>query len=278
MRRELEPWLEGRRVTAVERLAPAGPKYANLERAAGQRVLGVGRRGKFILAPLSGGDELVIHLGMTGSVSAEEPSGAAAGHVRVKLHLAGDGPPTLYFRDARRFGRFLVVAAGDYGALPTLQALGPEPFDEELTPARFGRNLRRSGMAVKTYLMSQRPIAGVGNIYADEALWRARLHPETPARDVPKAQAEDLLAAIRSVLAESIAAKGTTLRDYRRVGGESGEFFASLAVYGKAGEPCRRCGTLLVKSVVGQRGTVHCPACQRLPKARRAGKRKGAGA
>ncbi|HZW98747.1 MAG TPA: bifunctional DNA-formamidopyrimidine glycosylase/DNA-(apurinic or apyrimidinic site) lyase [Trueperaceae bacterium] len=277
MRRELEPWLKGREIGRVERLAPAGPKYANLERAAGQRVLDVGRRGKFILAPLAGGDELVIHLGMTGSISADEPTGAAAGHVRVKVHLAGDGPPTLYFRDARRFGRFLVVPAGEYESLPTLAALGPEPFDEELTPARFAANLRRSGMAVKTYLMSQRPVAGVGNIYADEALWRARLHPETPARDVPEAPAGDLLAAIRAVLAESLAANGTTLRDYRRVGGETGEFFESLAVYGKAGEPCSRCGTQMVKSVVGQRGTVHCPHCQRLRRSRRSGKRRGAG-
>ncbi len=276
MRRELEPWLSGRVITEVERLAPAGPKYADLERAAGQRVLDVGRRGKFILAPLSGGDELVIHLGMTGSISAQEPSGPAAGHVRVRLHLAGDGPSTLYFRDARRFGRFLVVPAGEYGSLPTLAALGPEPFDEGLTAGVFAANLARSGMAVKTYLMSQRPVAGVGNIYADEALWRARVHPLTPARDVPAPRAAELLAAIRSVLAESIAANGTTLRDYRRVSGETGEFFERLAVYGKAGEPCPRCGTLLVKSVVGQRGTVHCPNCQRRPRARRAAKARSA--
>ena len=270
MRRELEPWLAGRVLKRVELLAPAGPKYASLERAAGQSVLSVGRRGKFILAPLSAGDELVIHLGMTGSISAEEPTGAAAQHVRVRVHLAGKGPETLYFRDARRFGRFLVVPAGEYGSLPTLAALGPEPFDDSFSAADFAARLGRSRTAVKTYLLSQRPIAGVGNIYADEALWRARIHPLTSARDVSRAKAAELLAAIRAVLSESIAANGTTIKDYRRVDGEAGGFYERLAVYGKGGQPCPRCGTEMVRTVVGQRGTVHCPHCQRSPR-RRAG-------
>ncbi len=259
-------------VAGAELLAPPGPKYAGLERAAGQRVLAVGRRGKFILAPLSGGDELVVHLGMTGSLAPEEP----ADHVRVRLHLLGEGPATIYFRDPRRFGRFLVVRAGDYGALPTLSSLGPEPFDPALTPELFTANLRRSGVAVKAYLLSQRPVAGVGNIYADEALWRARVHPLTPANALTPDQAGALLQALRDVLAESIAANGTTLRDYRRVGGESGSFYERLAVYGKGGEPCPRCGTAMVRSVVGGRGTVHCPVCQPAP--RRAGRPSGRGA
>ncbi len=265
MRRELEPWLAGREVAAAELLAPPGPKYAGLERAAGQRVLAVGRRGKFLVAPLSAGDELVMHLGMTGTLAPEEPED----HVRVRLHLRGEGPPTIYFRDPRRFGRFLVVRAGDYAALPTLRDLGPEPFDPSLTDAGFAANLRRSSTAVKTYLLSQRPIAGVGNIYADEALWRARVNPLTPADAVSDDEAAALLASLRDVLAASIAANGTTLRDYRRVGGEAGAFYESLAVYGKAGEPCPRCGTEMVRSVVGGRGTVHCPVCQPAPRRRR---------
>lgn len=270
MRRELEPWLIGREVAAAELLAPPGPKYAGLERASGQRVLAVGRRGKFLIAPLSGNDELVMHLGMTGSLGPEEP----ADHVRVRLHLLGDGPPTIYFRDPRRFGRFLVVPAGDYAALPTLRDLGPEPFDPSLTAEGFAANLRRSATAVKAYLLSQRPVAGVGNIYADEALWRARINPLTPADAVSLDQAADLLAALRAVLAESIAANGTTLRDYRRVGGGAGSFYERLAVYGKAGEPCPRCGAVMVRGVVGGRGTVHCPVCQPAPRrARRRGAR-----
>lgn len=265
MRRELEPWLVGREVARAELLAPPGPKYVGLERAAGQRVLSVGRRGKFILVPLDGGDELVVHLGMTGSISPDEPGD----HVRVRLHLRGDGPEVLHFRDPRRFGRFLVVRAGEYAGLSTLAALGPEPFDPALTPEVFAANLARSRTPVKAYLLSQRPIAGVGNIYADEALWRARLHPLTPANAVEGEAAAALLAALRDVLAESIAANGTTLRDYRRVGGETGSFFERLAAYGKGGEPCPRCGTPMTRGVVGQRGTVHCPTCQPAPRASR---------
>ncbi len=262
VRRELEPWLSGRRVLTAERLAPAGPKYAGLERAAGQTILGVGRRGKFMLLPLSGGDELIVHLGMTGVVSPGTRDSVVP-HARVRLTLDGAAPDTLLFSDPRRFGRFLVVRANDYQALPTLAALGPEPLENGFTDAAFASALARSQAPIKSYLLSQRPVAGVGNIYADEALWRARIHPATPASAVSRRKAAALRQAIREVLAQSIAANGTTLRDYRTPAGEAGEFSGYLDVYGRAGSPCRRCGATLVKSVVGQRGTVHCPRCQR---------------
>lgn len=264
MRRELEPWLSGRRVLSAERLAPAGPKYADLERASGQTIQGVTRRGKFMLLPLSGGDELIIHLGMTGVV-APGPRQGGSPHLRVRLKLDGAEPDTLEFHDPRRFGRFLVVRSKEYAALPTLAALGPEPLGDEFTDAGFAAALERSRMPIKTYLLSQRPVAGVGNIYADEALWRARIHPLTPANTVAGAQVAALRVAIRDVLDASIAAHGTTLRDYRTPAGESGEFEEYLDVYGRGGAACRSCGAVLVKSVVGQRGTVHCPACQPLP-------------
>ncbi|MEJ2289334.1 MAG: bifunctional DNA-formamidopyrimidine glycosylase/DNA-(apurinic or apyrimidinic site) lyase [Deinococcales bacterium] len=263
VRRELEPWLTGRVVLGVERLAPAGPKYRDLPRAVGQRVCAVERRGKFLVMPLSEGDELVLHLGMSGVVSSEPPPAAQEGHVRVRLRLSGGAPDTLFFRDARRFGRLLVVPAGDYRSLPTLAAMGPEPLSKTFTVAGFQRALKRSSMAVKTYLLSQRPVAGVGNIYADEALWRARVHPETPARHVSAAKAALLHHAIREVLAASLQAQGTTLNDYRTVNGEVGAYLEQLDAYGHAEEPCPRCGTPLRRTVVGQRGTVYCPRCQR---------------
>jgi len=263
VRRELQPWLPGRRIEAVERLAPAGPKYRDLARAAGQTILAVERRGKFQLMPLSGGDELVLHLGMTGVVSAAPPEPRQAGHRRVRLRLSGGAPDRLYFRDPRRFGRLLVVPAGDYRGLPTLAAMGPEPFSDAFTVAGFRRALGRSSAAVKTYLLSQRPVAGVGNIYADEALWRARVHPQTPSRRVSAARAAALHAAIREVLAASLEAQGTTLNDYRTVNGEVGAYLEQLAAYGHAEEPCPRCGSLLRRTVVGQRGTVYCAHCQR---------------
>jgi len=261
VRRELAPWLTGRTVVAVERLAPAGPKYRDLPRAVGQSVCAVERRGKFLVMPLSGGDELVLHLGMTGVVSHRPPPHEA--HLRVRLRLSGGAPDTLYFRDARRFGRLLVVPAGDYRGLPTLAAMGPEPLSEAFTVAGFRRSLGRSGAAVKTCLLSQRPVAGVGNIYADEALWRARVHPETPARRVSAAKAALLHHAIRDVLAASLEAQGTTLNDYRTVNGEVGAYLEQLAAYGHAEEPCPRCGAPLRRTVVGQRGTVYCARCQR---------------
>ncbi len=259
VRRELEPWLTGRRIVRAERLdAPDGPKYAGLERAAKQRILSVTRRGKFLLLPLSAGDELVIHLGMTGILSAK-PSER---HLRARL-LLDDGPdPALYFQDARRFGRFLVVSAGDYRLLPTLAALGPEPLDEGFSDAAFAAALQKSAMPVKSYLLSQKPVSGVGNIYADEALWRSQVHPLTPAKRVPGAKVVALRQAIREVLSESLEAQGTTLRDYRRVNGEVGAYAAELKAYGREGEPCPRCGESIVKLKLGGRGAHYCPQCQ----------------
>lgn len=275
VRRELEPWLAGREILRASLVdAEPGPKYAGLERAAGQRIVGVRRRGKFLLLPLEAGgerrDELVIHLGMTGVVSAEPPPA----HLRVRLDLDGS---TLYFRDTRRFGRFLLVPAGDYRDLPTLNRMGPEPLGDEFTPDAFARELARSATPVKTYLLSQRPVAGVGNIYADEALWRAGVHPRTPAREVPAARVGPLRDAIRAVLAESIAAMGTTLADYRTVGGEQGGFGEHLDAYGREEQPCRRCGTPIAKTTLGGRGTHYCPRCQPEGPARETGSpRRGA--
>ncbi len=260
VRRELVPWLTGRTIRSARRAdAPPGPKYQNLERAAGQRILSVGRRGKFLLMPLSGRDELIVHLGMTGILSPRDPGR----HLRVVLELSGRAPSTLYFQDVRRFGRFLVVAAGDHRALPTLHHMGPEPLGDDFTVPGFAAALARSDAPIKAWIMSQRPVAGVGNIYCDEALWRARIHPERPARRVPKRKVAALHQAIREVIAASIEAQGTTLNDYRTVNGEVGAYLEQLDAYGHDGEPCKRCRTRLRKIVVGQRGTHFCPRCQR---------------
>ncbi len=263
VRRELEPWLAGRTILLAERVhAPAGPKYAHLERAAGQRIEAVGRRGKFLILPLSGEDELIVHLGMTGIVSPERPRQ----HLRVHLRLSGPAPNELFFRDARRFGRFLVVPAGDYRSLPTLAALGPEPFDRAFTAAALHERLGASKMAIKLLLLSQRPVAGLGNIYIDEALWRAHIHPLVPAHRVTREQAAKLRKAAIDVLRAAIAAQGTTINDYRTVNGNVGAYVHRLAVYGHEGDPCRRCGTKLRKIVLGARGTHYCPHCQRPPR------------
>ena len=259
---------------AVERVdAPPGPKTADLERAVGQRIEAVTRRGKFLLLPLraaaaaaTSGDELVVHLGMTGVLSPRRP----AAHLRLILRLDGGRPDVLYVQDARRFGRVLVVPRGDYGTLPTLAAMGPEPLGDAFTVAAFAAALARSAQPIKAYLLSQRPVAGVGNIYADEALWRARVHPASPARALSRPKVLALHGAIREVLAAAVALQGTTLYDYRTVNGEVGAYLEKLDAYGHDGDPCRRCGTPLVRSVVGQRGTHHCPRCQRRARTRAA--------
>ena len=197
---------------------------------------------------------------MTGVVSAEPPEA----HLRVKLGLDPGPQPTLYFRDPRRFGRFLVVPAGDYRTLPTLHAMGPEPLSDDFTSAELARALKRSGTPVKSYLLSQKPVAGVGNIYADEALWRARIHPLTPAKYVSRRKVGPLRDAIREVLEASLRAQGTTLNDYRTVNGEVGAYREELNVYGHSDEPCPRCGKEIHKIVLGGRGTHFCPRCQKV--------------
>jgi formamidopyrimidine-DNA glycosylase len=263
VRRELEPWLTGRTIVRARRAsAPPGPKYARLERASGQRIVAVGRRGKFLVLPLDGGDDLVVHLGMTGVITSVRP----ASHVRAVLELDGEAPSVLYFQDPRRFGRFLTVPSGDYRSLPTLHHLGPEPLDPSFRPRAFHEALAHSRAPIKALLLGQRPVAGVGNIYADEALWRARIHPRVPAGELTRAQAAALLRAIRAVLARSIELQGTTFRDYRTVNGQPGAFVAELAAYGHEGDPCRRCRAPLRKIVVGGRGTCFCPGCQKGPR------------
>ncbi len=265
VRRELVPWLSGRQVKSARRAdAPAGPKYANLERADGQRIEEVRRRGKFLLLPLSGGDELIIHLGMTGIISPTKPPG----HLRVVVQLSGRRDRTLYFQDVRRFGRFLVVPAGDYRSLPTLHKLGPEPLEGGFGDKQFYTALQRSRSPIKAYIMGQRPVAGVGNIYTDESLWRARIHPLTPANLVSRAKVRALRQAIIEVLQASIVAQGTTLNDYRTVNGEVGAYLSELNAYGHAGKPCVRCQTEIKRIIVGQRGTSFCPRCQRQVKPR----------
>jgi len=265
VRRELSPWLSGRTILRARRAeAPPGPKYAHLERADGQRIAAVTRRGKFLVLPLSGGDELIIHLGMTGVVTPTPPSD----HVRVTLELDGDAPTTVYFRDPRRFGRFLVALGGDRSPLPTLAALGPEPLSGDFTGARLAEGLRGRA-SVKAALLGQRAVAGLGNIYVDEALWRVRIHPATAAGDVSRRKISALRDAIVEILSAAIDARGTTLSDYRTVSGEEGEYVGRLDAYGRGGQPCRRCETPLVRTVIAQRGTHFCPRCQRLPRRRR---------
>lgn len=233
----------------------------------GRRIESVGRRGKYLLLPLTSelveGDraELVLHLGMTGSFRfADRPDPAGVTHVRAWFAL--DDDRYLVFRDPRRFGRVSVVPAGDHSVIPTLDALGPEPLGGAFTIEQFAAALRRTTAPVKAALLGQRLVAGVGNIYADESLWRARIHPLS--RRVGRERAARLHGAIVEVIAGAVEREGTTFRDYQMVNGQSGRNADFLDAYGRSGLPCTRCGTELRHTVVAQRGTTYCPACQRI--------------
>lgn len=258
VRRQLEPELVGRRVTdAWTDPIPAMPRqFHDVGRAIDRTILDVGRKGKFLICPLDDELEMIMHLGMTGAFRFdldEDP------HVRARLYL--DDGRILSFRDVRRFGRLAVVDKGDYSALPTLAMLGPEPLSDAFTVDGFIHALERTNSPVKPFLLSQKPVAGVGNIYADEALWLARIHPAS--RRVGRARAVALHAAIREVLEASIEREGTTFRDYQMVNGESGRNASFLVAYGQEGRPCPRCDTPMRKIVLGGRGTTYCPRCQR---------------
>ncbi|MCU1351890.1 MAG: mutM [Acidimicrobiales bacterium] len=253
----LAPLVAGRRI--VDAGGHPSGKFAPARDAIGPVITGVGRRGKYLLIALDDGRELVVHLGMTGQLRLRGAEHAGDPYVRAWWAL--DDGSVLELRDVRRFGRVAVLPAGDHRSLPTLHALGPEPFDDAFTPERLWSAMRSSPVRVKTRLLNQRVVAGVGNIYADEALWQARVNPA--ARTLTRPQAARLHAALRTVLAAGIANGGTTLRDYRAVSGAEGRNQHHLACYGRAGEPCARCGTTLRRRVLDARGTTWCPTCQR---------------
>lgn len=261
IRRQLAPRLEGRRV--VSALVQPYPQFASAERAAGHRVEELGRRGKYLVARLDGHEELIVHLGMTGVLSLGNglapPAGVGPSHVHVRLRL--DDGCELTLRDPRRFGRAVVVPAGDYRALPTLASLGPEPLGPDFSARGFASALARRNAPVKALLLGQRLVAGIGNIYADEALWLARVNPE--ARRLGPRRAGRLHGTLREVLAEAILRRGTTFRDYRTVEGESGQNQDHLRCYGRGGLPCLRCGRPLTTVTVAGRTSTLCRTCQR---------------
>jgi formamidopyrimidine-DNA glycosylase len=227
----------------------------------GQRIEGVGRRGKWIVIALHSGRKLAVHLRMTGRLIVGEANCDQDPYLRVRLPL--DDGRSICFHDMRKFGRLSLVDE-------TREAsgmLGPEPLDSNLTETAFRSLLAGRRGRIKPLLLNQRFLAGLGNIYVDESLWRAGIHPMRTADSLGADEADRLWGAIRTVLRRAIASGGTTLDDGGFVGaaGQPGGFAPRLAVYGKAGEECPRCGGLIERIVVGQRGTHICPSCQAGP-------------
>lgn len=236
--------------------APAPEELSR--RIAGRRVIEVRRRAKFLIVALDAGEALTIHLRMTGQVTLA-PQGAPRERFE-RVALAFTDGDELRFSDIRRFGR---IALYDQAALAErFRALGPEPLGEAWTSADFVAALARRRTRLKPLLLDQSFLAGLGNIYVDESLFRAGLHPMTIAAAVPGARATRLHAAIREVLTEAIGSGGTTFSNYRDAFGNVGDYYERRRVYSRTDEPCVACGTPIMRIVVGGRGTHFCPQCQ----------------
>jgi formamidopyrimidine-DNA glycosylase len=246
-------------------------------RLVGRAFTSAERRGKYFWFPLAEAGEsrapseaLVAHLGMSGQFLVRPSDAPDEKHLHVRI-LFADGDPQLRFVDQRTFGGLLVddvVLTPDGGAVPAQIAhIARDPMDPLFDDAGFISRLRRRNSAVKRALLDQTLISGVGNIYADEALWRARLHGERLGRTLTRRAGEALLAQVRAVLREAIEAGGTSFDSlYVNVNGQSGYFDRSLAVYGRENEPCPRCGSLVRRSAFMNRSSYYCPRCQRPPR------------
>lgn len=234
------------------------PSRVNFRRAVrGERIVAVGRRGKFTVMELASGRRLIVSLRMTGRLVVLNRGQAAIPYEHVSLHFA-DGT-RLAFADSRQFGRMRLVERGEAWDAH----LGVEPLSGDFTPERFIGMLSGRTTPIKALLLDQRRIAGVGNIYACEALWGARIRPGAPAKALTKPAIRRLHDALVEVLQRSIAMRGTSVDDYVDARGRQGGFQNALSVYGRAGSGCERCGRAIVRTVLAQRGTWWCRTCQR---------------
>ncbi|HWC34785.1 MAG TPA: bifunctional DNA-formamidopyrimidine glycosylase/DNA-(apurinic or apyrimidinic site) lyase [Mycobacteriales bacterium] len=285
VRRGLERWVVGRRIAAVEvsgertlRRHPAGPADFTA-RMAGRTIVAACRRGKFLWLPLDDGMNLLAHLGMSGQFLAVTAAAAApaAGsgkaplanrHVKARWRFDDDGPELL-FCDQRTFGGLALAddELTDDGVPVALGHVAPDPLEPAFDPGELAARLRRRRTGIKRALLDQTLVSGIGNIYADEALWRARLHFARGTDGLRRPEIERLLAAVEAVLQAAIEAGGTSFDAlYVAVNGESGWFDRSLEAYGQEGRPCSRCGTSIVRVRFTNRSSYFCPKCQPRPR------------
>jgi formamidopyrimidine-DNA glycosylase len=264
---DLRPQLLGRQIVAAHVLWPrtvAEPDAGSLAALLpGQHILSLSRRGKYLLFALESGMTLICHLRMTGRLRVEPDGGELPRdpHTRAWFDLAGvegQGPQRLVFSDARKFGRFWLVS----DVQGVLGALGPEPLAPDFTPAVLRERLQGRHVAIKALLLDQHVVAGLGNIYADEALFSAGIHPLRSATALENGEIDRLHAAIIRVLRAAVGGRGTTLRDYRPPYGDRGSFQEKLRVYQRTGQPCVCCGEPICRIRVTQRSTHFCPHCQ----------------
>ena len=276
IRKGLELHVVGRTIATVEvlhprvvRRDPAGP--AGFAAAlAGRPVKQAERRGKYLWLTVDDDEALLAHLGMSGQMLVDDPDRPLNPHVRARFTFT-DGGPDLRFSDQRTFGHLMLAPFAEVGGLRQLPApiahIAPDPMEAAFDPAAFADRLTRRHTGVKRALLDQSLISGVGNIYADEALWRAKLHFARPTETLRRGEVSRLLEAVRDVLGEALAAGGTSFDAmYVNVNGESGYFDRSLQAYGCEGEPCSRCGTPIRRDPFMNRSSYSCPHCQPCPR------------
>ena len=267
VRRGLSALITDKKITKVTLIYPKiiqGDTQTFVKEMTGRTFKEIDRRGKYLLFRLSNGLTMVSHLRMEGKYSVKENNEPLDKHTHVVFDLA-DGMQ-LRYNDVRKFGRMQIVKTGTEVQLSSLQKLGPEPTPETFLVDDFYQELQKKKKVIKTALLDQSIVAGLGNIYVDEVLWMTKIHPETKCFDITYQQAKEMHDNIILELNRAIKAHGTTIFTFSGVNAQIGSFQNELNVYGKKGEPCPRCQTPLEKIVVGQRGTHFCPNCQQLAK------------
>jgi formamidopyrimidine-DNA glycosylase len=261
IRQGLAPRLVGRRFLAVavgDKRLRQGSSPEQLARwLPGRRLECLERRGKYLLFRLEGGGTLLMHLGMTGRLLLDVPPDHGP---HVHLFFTLDEGVTLAFQDARRFGQALIFAPGE--PLTPLEQVGREPFSRRVTPQWLAETARGRTRPLKNFLLDGRLVAGIGNIYAGEIMFAAGLHPATPAGALGLDDWTRVLKETRRILRRAIRQGGTTMNDYLNSKGETGLFQVELMVYGREGEPCRRCGKAIKRLVQAGRSSFYCPRCQ----------------
>jgi formamidopyrimidine-DNA glycosylase len=274
VRRGLEQRVVGRKILAVdvgrERTVRRTSARQLIDSLAGATILAAGRRGKYLLCPLDTGDTLMMHLRMTGKLLLVPTGAPALAHTHVVLTLSGEPPEELWFVDPRTFGEVVVFDPGHVDVeLPELARLGIDPLADGLSPEALRSLLATRRTRLKALLLDQHTIAGIGNIYADEILHAARLHPDRVAGTLRRQEVVRLHAAMHDVLAAAVVAGGSTLGDSQYVDlmGNGGSYQDDHRVYGRAGERCSTCGRgIITRAVVNGRSTYWCPFCQRAPR------------
>jgi formamidopyrimidine-DNA glycosylase len=250
-------------VIADPRLTRPEPPELVAAELEGEQVRSVGRRGKYLIVEFESGRHLLIHLRMTGNIQHPASGGLEADPHRRAVVRLDDGSDVAY-RDVRRFGTWELLEPGELDEYFAARRLGGEPLERQFTVRALETAFVGRRAPVKAALLDQRAAAGVGNIYADEALWRARIHPLRPAGSLTREELAALRSGVRQALEMGIARQGATLRDYSDPDGARGRMQDKFRVYGRVGQPCDRCGTPIEKIRAGGRGTWFCPNCQQL--------------